>query len=488
MLLTSDKIGNNKVVGFITRFLYSPYYIAFVAAISACANIFGWELPVWYTYALLVVMCVLFAPDALPIVPLMCCGYVTVSANNNPAGHYGTSIFQSSTAMIQLGCIGAVLVAALVTRLSVDIARRSDTRTRTVPKLWAGFLLLGLSYVCAGVAPARDYGPQWKSALFGLVEIASLTIPYLYFHYTVNWRKVDKTYLSNVFVGLGCAVTAEIIAMYVLAFANLPETGFERALLVTGWGVYNNVGFMIAFCIPFAFNLAVRSKRGWIYFLLGTMFELALVFTQSRGSILCGSVIFVACVIYTVVFSRGANRIVMLSVCGGLVVCGIVVVAVFYGKIAEIFRTLADAGFNDSGRLGIYKEGLQQFVESPLSILTGNGFYACGNYRHGNLPADSFLPARYHNTVVQLLATGGLFAMITYLFHRVQTLQLCLTHRTHEKMFALAAILVLTSTSLLDCHFFNLGPGLAYSTVLIFVEHARQDDVTTAVAQCAPIA
>ncbi len=480
MLLTlSAKCRNSKTIGYISKFLYSPYYILLVGVATVCSNAFGWEIPIWYLFALLAVLALLFAQDSLPFAPLLGCGYVSVSAGNNPASHYGTSIFQTKSAMVHLGVIVAVLFVVLIARALFDAThRKSLTRTANVPKLAVGFFLLGIAYICAGLFPARDYGPQWKSALFGLVQIACLAVPYLYFHYTVDWSKVRANYLAWIFVGLGFVVTAEIAVMYILTFASLPQgVAFDREFLVTGWGIYNNVGLVIAFCIPFAFYLALRARHGYLWWIAGLVFVTALLFTQSRGCILSGSAVALVTAVYTLVKCKNKKHVATMLIAGGVYLTALAVFAViFREKIAEIFNAMHNAGFDDSGRFEIYRKGLEQFSESVGSIFLGNGFYACDAFRFGELPSDAFLPPRYHNTVVQLLATGGLFAMVAYLFHRVQTFVLCLKHRTPQKIFALFAILILISASMVDCHFFNMGPGLIYSVVLVFAENVHSSN------------
>ena len=479
MLLTLRALSGSKWCNAIDKFLHSPYYIALVSALAACANIFGGELPVWYIFAVLVIVIVLFAEDALPVVPMFGCGYISVSAANNPAGHFGTSLFQDRRAIVQLAVIASFIAAALIARLVFDLVRpRSAAGVRRMPRLTAGFVLLGAAYLVAGALVGGEYAPQWKSSLFGLVQILCLAAPYLYFRYTVNWSKTPRVYLAQCFVGLGSAIVAEIVAMYVFAFASLaPGASFSRGLLNTGWGVYNNVGFLLAFCIPFAFDLALRCRHGNVYLLVAHLFELALVFTQSRGSILCGTVIYIACFVFTLLYLNRRQRWTALIGFGSFVVVVVIAGAVFRDKVAEIFASLKKAGLDDSNRFKLYLDGLQKFAQSAQSVLLGNGFYS-GGYRYGNdkLPSDAFLPPRYHNTVVQLLASGGLITMVAYLFHRFQTLKLCLTHRTFEKIFILAAILVLISASMVDCHFFNMGPGLIYSIVLVFAENMAYDD------------
>ena len=61
-------------------------------------------------------------------------------------------------------------------------------------------------------------------------------------------------------------------------------------------------------------------------------------------------------------------------------------------------------------------------------------------------------------------------ALIAYLVHRYKTLSLCYKKRSLETLVTFFAISALLIESLLDCHFFNLGPVLFYSVALAFVE------------------
>ena len=81
------------------------------------------------------------------------------------------------------------------------------------------------------------------------------------------------------------------------------------------------------------------------------------------------------------------------------------------------------------------------------------------------------LPARWHNTVIQLLASCGLVGLMCYSFHRLQTLRLFWKKRKTDILFIGISLLSLLIMSLLDCHFFNIGPTLFYSIALAFAEH-----------------
>ena len=75
-----------------------------------------------------------------------------------------------------------------------------------------------------------------------------------------------------------------------------------------------------------------------------------------------------------------------------------------------------------------------------------------------------------NNTIIQILSSCGIIGMIAYLYHRVQTIKLFFKNKNLEKTFIGLSILVLLLTSMLDCHFFNIGPTLFYSMALIFAE------------------
>lgn len=80
------------------------------------------------------------------------------------------------------------------------------------------------------------------------------------------------------------------------------------------------------------------------------------------------------------------------------------------------------------------------------------------------------MPPRYHNTFFQLIGAMGTFGLLAYLYHRYQTIRMTFTKPTLEKTYLFLFILGLLLASLLDCHLFNLGPGLNYCVVLSAIE------------------
>ena len=456
------KLKENKVISRIAAFLYSDWYLGFAALTMVCANLFGLELPVYYLYLLVIAFTALFAEDMLPALPLVCCGYMTFSARNNPAVFIETSLFRRPVGYIQLFVIAGLMAVFVIARLVFELIGHPERRK--LPRLAFGFLALGVSYVLGG-AFSGYYGI--KTVLFGLTQILSLSFFYFYFFYAIDWQKAKKEHFAKVFTAIGCGIVLEIVGMYFLPGVVGGNGEINRGELVTGWGMYNNVGCIMAMCLPAPFYFAIREKCGWAFNILGNVFLLAVMLTQSRNSILFGGIIYVGCAVFVLWKTEGRARLHHIIVYSGVAVAGIVTAIVVRAEIGDLFASLIYVGTSNNGRWEIYKKGIEQFLKYPIF---GNGFYECHAFQWGSLPSGSFLPPRYHNTYVQLLASGGVAALAAYAYHRVQTALLFFRKLNLEKIFIGFSVLVLITTSFFDCHFFNFGPGLLYACLLVMAE------------------
>ena len=133
------------------------------------------------------------------------------------------------------------------------------------------------------------------------------------------------------------------------------------------------------------------------------------------------------------------------------------------------FTSLIDDGISSNGRSIIYTDAIKSFIRSPIF---GEGFYSYNKYLWTEVEETiSFIPCRYHGTWFQQLASCGIFGLIAYCFHRYQTIKLF--NKKQNNLEIIIMKIILTSfllMCLLDCHFHNLGPGLIYSGILLFIE------------------
>lgn len=457
----------NKFVIKMREYLDSKWTLFGILLLALISNVFSMEIPVFYIYTILIALVCLFCDDLLPLLPVACAGYMTFSKPNNPLSKDQTSIFIKPVGKINMIIIGVLIAIFVITRLVFDIINHKERLK--VPKLLIGYVALGISYIFAGLF-SEEY--EFRSSFFGLVEILTLSFCYFIFYFTVDWKKVNKDYFALLFTSLSVMISFEIIGMLIHSGFFSTTGDFDRGLLFTGWGINNNVGGQACICLPAAFYFSCTKKNGWIFTLLGTFNYLCLLCTQSRASMLCGSFFYLCCLVIVMIKSinRKANIIVYISLLLSITAFAFI----FKTKIEELFSSVIDKGLDDNGRFEIYEIGFNQFKESWV---LGKGWYCSGTFQWGVYDPDDFLPPRYHNTIIQLIASGGIVMLVAYIYHRFETLKLFFKNFSLEKLFMGLCIGGLLSTSLLDCHFFNLGPGFLYSALLLLMEISEHNNL-----------
>ncbi len=464
------KLRECSAVKLFRAFIRSPWYLALIAVLMAAAELFALELPVMYIYLTFAIVIFLFDEDLLGIVPLFTCHYLCISYVNNPGKHAET-LFSDPSRMVQLVILGSVYGVMILARL---ISLLLLGGKRKLPELTFGIVFFSVALVLGGA-----FSGYWgkRTVLFGLLEMACFFVIYIVFLYAVNWEHVPKDYGLAHLVTVGMGLVAEIIGMYFNPDA-FTGTSVNRAAFYTGWGIYNNVGGVMAMCLPAPFYFALKRKEGWIYSLIGIVFYLAVLLTQSRGAMLFGSIVFLACIIVVLVGSKGWERWKNLIAYGGFALVALISILVFRERIELLFQSVSDAGWDDSLRFDTYRACWKRFLEAPWF---GSGFYhtpgtvlqvetGMWTTMDGIVEVTGFMPPRAHNTLFQLLASGGVIMTLGYSVHRVQTGFLFYRHPTAVKTFLSFCAAALLLTSLLDCHLFNFGPGLIYSIILLFAE------------------
>ncbi len=470
LINTLFKTTENKWYKILQKLLDSKFLIVLIAALAILSNVFSLEIICLYIYLLIVIIAILFSNDLLCLIPIACCSYYTFSRKNNPLSTSMTSVFLQKEAVTHLIVILTTTAVFAITRLIYDLITKEEKRK--LPKLTWGFLALGLTYILGGIFSKYYSG---KTAFFGFTQIASIAFCYFYFYFTIDFKKVSKTYFAFLVTIISIILLTESVVM--LYYCNFFSSGeFYRHDLYTGWGINNNVAACICMALPGPFYYASQKKHGWIFLILCNILLVTLVFIQSRNGILFGSIIFAILFLLSIVKSSLNNRIGLIITQVFLLLMYSTIILYFEDFLLSKLVSIINAGVSDSGRFQIYIDGFKQFLDYPFF---GNGFYQCPTNRWGINSTEPFFPARYHNTYVQLLASCGAVSLIAYFIHRVQTLRIVFKNKNTEKTFMSIVFIALILTSILDCHFFNFGPGFLYSTILLLIEinHIKQKDL-----------
>lgn len=457
-------VGNHPYLRKINAFLTTPLYILLVSALTLIASVFSLEIPVYTVFILLCVYICLLGDDLLPLMPIVLSCYMVNSLANNP-GQQESTIYATDRYAIYLILLVTLAAGALVWRLVTDQEIGGKAFLAKKRSLLPGMLLLGLAYMLGGLGSPASLG---KNLLFGFLQLAVIALPYYIFTGAVKWNRCPRSYFAWIGFFTGIMLLGQLLNIYRINDV-LVAGSINRDRIFNGWSMYNNFGILLAMMIPYAFYLASKYNKGWLGTMAAACFLTGTFLTCSRNAILMGTGAFVGCVVIMLIFAqnRKGNTLVLILVLLGLLTA----LTLFHRQLLRLFRDLVEIGTDNNNRFAIYKAGLAQFRKYPIF---GGSFYPVDYVPYDWSTVDSFsnfFPPRWHNTLVQLLASTGIAGLGAYLFHRFQTVTLFLRNRTREKAFIACSILVLLGGSLLDCHFFNFGPVLFYSVGLAFAEN-----------------
>lgn len=458
--------ADRSFTGRVNRFMTTPLYIGLLALLTLLSNTLSLELPLAFSVAAVVVYVCFFGDDLLPILPLSAFCYIAPSVGNNP-GRNETTIFSGVWGIVILILAAAVAVSCIV-RVIMDRKQYKSQKYKLLP----GMLVLSGAYLLGGIF--RDgYGEvASQNLLFALLQCVSLCLLYLLFSGGIKWERIPKNYFAWIGFSAGLVLVLELFNIYLQADVVIDGV-INRGNIYTGWGIHNNIGGMLSMMIPFAFYLASRSGRGWMGIFTGGLLLVGVVLSCSRNAILTSSCIFMLCILLSLFYSKNRKRdLIALSIFAGI---ALVVLLIFAKRILYLYSDLLSMGLNPNSRDSIYGKGIELFQKYPLF---GGAFFAPEGLQPWtwsvNESFTGFFPARWHNTIVQMLASCGIVGMAAYLFHRWQTLRLFITSHNLEKTFIGCSVLALLVCSLFDCHFFNIGPTLFYSAALAFAENCHR--------------
>ena len=471
-----DRVRQSGPVEAVNAFLRTPGFVILIAVMTALSNVFSLELYLYSAFILISIFIAVLGTDLLPMMPIVICCYIAPSPENNPGRNEG-SIFYPQNGGIYLIVLAALFVAALIFRLASDPQIGKGRFFKEKRALLSGMLLLGLGYLLSGVGMEQYAELFGSNLLFAVIQFVSVFLLYYIFTAAVKWEQAPKDYFAWVGLCAGFVVLAQLLDNYFSGRIFMEGTGtMDRELISTGWGMHNNIGGMMAMVLPFAFYLACKRRHGWIYNILGTVLLVGVVLSCSRTSMIVAAVGYCVCAVILLrdPVNRKAN--VRVYVTAAAVVAAVAVL--FFRELWNVFALFFEELFLVSERDNLFVYGMKQFASHPIF---GGSFFPQGEYvpwDWANLESfSSFFPPRWHNTLVQIAASCGVVGLIGYGVHRFQTVKLLVKDMSAEKLFILISIGSLLAMSLLDCHFFNVGPVLFYSMALAFAEKIGRSEV-----------
>ena len=454
------------------EFLRTPSYFVLLGFLTVFSVMRSLELVTYTVFILIGLFVVLLGSDLLPLMPLFILSYITPSPHNNP-GLEENTVF-SGPQGIYLFTLAGIFAICLVLRLCLDPVLGKKAFLKTKRALLPGILVLGAGYLLAGAFSGYYTANGWRNALFGCIQFFSVGLLYFLLTGGVRWEKAPKEYLAWCAVCVGLVIVGQL--MHIYHVNHVIKNGFIlRERIYSGWGNYNNIGALLTMTIPFAFQLSCRKKQAWVFELIALLLMGGVIMTCSRGSILVAVAVYTGTCGLMLYKSLGARSFRYIHI--AVLVLAVLAVFFFRRELLNLFKSMLDRGLDPGGRETLYAEGWKQFTRFPIF---GGSFFPVDFDVYGFSSVENFtaiFPSRWHNTVIQLLASCGIVGLLAYGFHRYQTVRMMLKNPTVGKAFISISLLALLTTSLLDCHFFNVGPVLFYSMALAFAEKANTQTI-----------
>lgn len=380
----------------------------------------------------------------------------TASQKTVAAGGFYTG----SAKVLFVAC--AVLFVALSAFHFIVYRKKVDFSALKQSGLLFGYVLIAAAFMLNGFFCFDKY--TIGNFTYALILMFSMCVSFAFFAINLDKSKNFKEYAIYVLYIASLVVTAEFFAMFAgqIKFDN---GSIVKESILIGWGMWNNIGGVLTMLLPVHFYLAATKKHGYIFYATGILSYLAVALSLSRSSLLVSTVLAGICAVILcfVGINKKQNRII-LALLAAVTAC---IIAIFWSKIAYIFSDYISRGFNDNGRFAMWKDGVEKFISHPLF---GVGFY---NSYPTSYQFISFLPYRYHNTIIELIATCGVAGLASYAFHRYQTIKLFIGKKNICSLFMMLCTAGLLLTSLFDNHMFNIYPCFYYSVFLLATERSE---------------
>lgn len=447
------KFNIQKVLDAVRGVISSKYFPLITAAFTLTCYYLAWDMvTIWYM-ALCGAFVLLFMDDTSPLITIFLFMNIMISMAHTPtllADEPDDYFFQTHI-IVQIGVAIGLFAASGVYRLITDIRGGNFSVSPT----FFGLCLFAVAIFFNGLF-SEGYTPM--SMLYGFFMAFMFLGVFTICSGSIAIKSNLYERIAWSFIVLSVCLVIELVVAYA-TYDNLwlESGGIDRTKLYFGWGMYNTIGMLFTISMPAAAYLAQKWKRGYIFTIYLALLLFCDFLTMSRQSMLCGTLVFIICAVWIV--RKKQYRWVNLAIYGAMILAGVIFLAINRSIVDEVVDMLFENFFYGSGRSELYKEALEAFAANPFF---GTGFYRDLAIDPGFIGLP-IMPDMYHNTIFELIAVGGLVALIPYVMHRVHTIISFIKNPTTDRFFIGLTLFALLIMSLLDNHIFYILPTLIYS-------------------------
>lgn len=463
MRIRIRQIANLPAMRAILSFFDSLWFPAAYAVLALVSSFTGMEIAFYAITAAIVVFTSVFSRDSKPLLVPVFMGVYAVSRVHAPQPPVESDFFYNRGVQIYLLCLGAAFISCLIFRFIVFPQDRNFFKES---KLRLGIILMAAAFLLNGVFFG---GYKIADLPFGLLTALSFFALYIYFYNTLYIGEGTGRYVGRLLVMTAGIIFLQLCKIYI--FDGVVSGGsVNKDNIITGWGTGSDIGGMLAIFLPACFYIAYTCRRfGFIFYVLGFVFFAGTLLTFSLTSVLVGGAVLIAAAIYLSVKRSPVRRFARIFSIAVIVACA-VLAAVFRDLLYDFFAVFLERGLGDTDRLGLWSNGIRNFLRAPLF---GAGFF--GSPENLQNAANRLLPEMYCNIFIQMLASCGIFGLIAYIVHILQAAFAVRRDPTSESMFYIAVLVSIFAMSLSENFIFRVFPAMVYSVFLLLSEREGED-------------
>ncbi|MCD8372248.1 MAG: hypothetical protein LUD27_02990 [Clostridia bacterium] len=460
-------LENGSPKEIIRRILSSKYFPFFTAAFFILCYYPGWDMAMIYYAAVVGIAMVLLLDDLTPLISMLLFMCVMITAQHSPSQTLDSSDYFTRP---EIYWQAIILIALYIIAMGYRVFYKRRTSFRPTPIFW-GLCLLALAFLLNG-AGSSSY--TVSDLMYGVFMAFFFLFIFVLFSGNVKLCEENYIKISYAFLAFSVLLVVELAVKYIsVCDMFMQYLGGEvsynhfKEQISFGWGIWNTMGMLLCLCIPAMFMLASKSKHGYLFVIYGAVLALCAVLSMSRQAMLGAVAAFAISSVGVLIKSR--TRLQNAIVIGVVVVAVIIFAAVKREAVCSAVLGMMESLFSDegvltgNGRVSLVNYAVTYFAANPAF---GSGFFMA--LHDVDLTNLSFVPEFACNTFAEMLGACGMFGLIAYCIHRIQTIMAFAQKPDWNKFYIAAIVVVLLLLSLIDNHIFNIFPTMIYSGLLAF--------------------
>jgi O-antigen ligase len=330
---------------------------------------------------------------------------------------------------------------------------------RFKPRLQRKTFFHGFALIAFGYIAALIYLPFDIQA----VPVSLLGFLFLFFYvFFSNTSKSNLEYLFKIMFFANLLLTFQLFIYTYRGYMTYTDLDFFTRLFLgwlrnLGWANTNDMCFYIALTLPsYFYFLAKKPKNYWLWFLL-ILPIIAVILTKSRGGLISFGLSGLLSMI--LFYVKGPKKHYLhWGVMIAIPLFTLVLFSRFFLEWFQILISVEGEGLDAfaSSRIYFYTEGMKIFLQYPIF---GGGWLSILSF-----PFDGRL-FMFHSTLIQVLATMGLFGLYALIVHYFQIFNYMLKEITFEKYLFIIGYIATQIHGLVD----NVQYALPYSMLIVTI-------------------